>query len=117
MTDQTIAELNVSGDHDPDVAKRTVGTLGGEDHVHLASSLRTAERSSGLSDSDDPPGGSEREEPEEIAMTKAGAHLIQSGHLPRNAGANNVKFQLITVFGFYRRANINAAAWTADPAL
>jgi hypothetical protein len=100
MTDQTAAELNVSGDDDPDVAKRTVGTPGGESHVQFASNIRTAERSSGLSDSDDPPGGPKREDldSEERTVTRAGARLIQSvqgmryhrGHLPRNAGANNV---------------------------
>ncbi|KAF8495984.1 hypothetical protein F5888DRAFT_515984 [Russula emetica] len=78
MTDQTVAELSVSGDDDADVAKRTVGTPGGEGHVHLASSIRTAERSSGLSDSDDPPGASKREALEARAVTKVGAHLIQS---------------------------------------
>jgi len=74
MTDQTVAELNVSGDDDPDVAKRTVGTPTGEGHVQFASSIRTADRSSGLSDSDDPPGGPKREDPdpEERAVTKAG---------------------------------------------
>lgn len=76
MTDQTVAELNnVSGDdhddHDADVAKRTARTLCGEGHVYFTSS--TAERSSGLSDSDDPPGGPKREEPEERTVT----HLIQ----------------------------------------
>ena len=102
MTDQTAAELDVSGDDDPDVARRTDGSPSGEGHVQFASSIRTAERSSGLSDSDDPPGGPKREDPdsEERAVTKAGAYLIQSvqgmiitwGHLPRNAGANNVTF-------------------------
>lgn len=75
MTGQTVAELNVSGDGDTDVARRTVGSEG---HVHFASSLRTVERSSGLSDSDDPPGGSKKEDPEERTVTKAGVHLIQS---------------------------------------
>jgi hypothetical protein len=75
MTDRTVAELNVAGDDDADVAKRTVGTTppGGEDHVCFASGIRTAERSSGLSDSDDPPGGPKREDSEERA-----ANLIQS---------------------------------------
>lgn len=80
MTEQTVAELdNVTGDddNDADVAKRTDGTLCGEDHVHFASSVRTAERSSGLSDSDDPPGGPKREDPEERKVTKAGLDLIQ----------------------------------------
>jgi hypothetical protein len=89
MTDQTVAELIVSGDDDPDVAKRTVGTPGGESHVQFASSIRTAERSSGLSDSDDPPGVPKRD-PEEREVTKAGAQGKIGGHLPRNQGANNV---------------------------
>jgi hypothetical protein len=71
MTDQTVAELSVSGDDDPDVAKRTVGTPDGEGHVQFASSIRTAERSSGLSDSDDPPGVPKRDR-EEREVTKAG---------------------------------------------
>jgi len=84
MADQTVAELNVSGDDDdddPDVAKRTVGTPNGAGHVHFAPrSTRTAERSSGLSDSDDFSGRPKREDldPEERTVTKAGAHLIQS---------------------------------------
>ena len=65
MTDQTVAKPNVSGD-DADVAKRT----GGMRHVELPS--QTAERSSGLSDSDDPSWGSH---PKEAAVTKAGARL------------------------------------------
>ena len=80
MTDQTVAELNVSGDDDPDVAKRTVGTPNGDGHVQFSSIIPTAERSSGLSDSDDPPGGpkSEDPDPEERTVTRAGARLIQS---------------------------------------
>jgi hypothetical protein len=80
MTDQTAAELNVSGDDDPDVARRTVGTPSGDGHVQFSSSIRTAERSSGLSDSDDPPGvpKSEDPDPEERTVTRAGARLIQS---------------------------------------
>jgi hypothetical protein len=92
MTDQTVAELDVSGDDDPDVAKRTVGTPSGEGHWHVqyASSVRTAERSSGLSDSDDPPGGpkSEDPDPEERAVTKAGAYLIQSAQGMINLGSS-----------------------------
>jgi E3 ubiquitin-protein ligase Topors len=63
MTDQTVAKPNVSGD-DADVTKRT----GGGRHVDLPT--QTAERSSGLSDSDDPSGGSH---PKEAAVTKAEA--------------------------------------------
>jgi hypothetical protein len=101
MTEQTVAELtNVQtgndddDDNDADVAKRLVGTPCGEGHVHFASNIRRAERSPGLSDSDDPPEGPKREDPEE-EKTKAGAHLIQGTieghirfHLPNNAGAN-----------------------------
>jgi hypothetical protein len=76
--EQTVAELNVSGDDDPDVAKRTVGTPSGEGHVRFGSSIRTADRSSGLSDSDDPPGGPKGEDPdpEERAVTKASQGMI-----------------------------------------
>lgn len=101
MTDQTVAELNnVSGDDNDDadvVANRTVGTPCGEGHVHLASTIRTAERSSGLSDSDDPPGGPKRDSEEERTVTKAGARLIQ-GHLPDNASANNVNLSFYFQF-------------------
>ena len=75
MTDQTVAELDVVGDDDADVAKRTVGTTppGGENHVYFAPGVRTAKRSSGLSDSDDPPGGPKKEDSEKRVVD-----LIQS---------------------------------------
>ena len=121
MTDQTVAELNVSGDDDTDVAKRTVGTPGSEGHVHFASSLRTAERSSGLSDSDDPPGGSKRGDPEERTATKAGVHLIQStqGMMEIICLATRALITSILIYVFFftfsRRAD--AAAWIIHSAV
>jgi hypothetical protein len=101
MTGQTVAELDdVSGDDDDDadvVAKRKDGTLCGEGHVHFASTIRTAERSSGLFDSDDPPGGPKRRCPEEErTVTKADAQGMITDHLPDNAGANNVNSYFIS---------------------
>ncbi len=112
VSGQTVAELNVSRDDDPNVARRMIGTPGKsrEGHVHLES--RAAERSSGLSGSDDPPGGSRRD-PKETAVTKAGAHLLYSfaqergsDHLPRNAG-RLCKCQFFILF-----CRGSAAVWT-----
>lgn len=62
MTDRTVAKVSGS---DADIVKRA----GGKGHVP-----RTAERSSGLSNSDDPSG---RRNPKETAVTKYGARLLQ----------------------------------------
>ncbi len=80
MTDQSAMDLDVvSGDDDADsdVAKRTVAGTPIEEGPVNPFTYRTAECSSGLSDSDDPPEGSRREDPEDTTATRAGVHLIQ----------------------------------------
>ena len=100
MTDQSVAKPYVSGD-DADVAKRT----GGGRHVDLPS--QTAERSSGLSDSDDPSGGSH---PKETAVTKAGARLCTIRTVSCLA-TRALTLILRTLLTFYRSAPATPAAY------